>query len=416
MIDKSNTVHSSESDATSPDLARAWANYIETLEDLRRKVVASPQFAAVPQQRARAYHILMEVQAIVYNHALAPRMSHPRIFRNLDWQTDVYSLSGAGPDFFYGTVVLDGAQTYRLKGKVRDSRMLLAQHNIHLPGSPGARLVANYDFVNFTINDDGSFEVLISADHQDGNWIPLERDVDFQWLFFRPLMECWDAKPTELTIERVSEIDRNHYNDHEFDEAITARRIEAATAYARYMIESWTIGFSQHVERLAGCTNVFEVVGSEQAGEVGSPSAEYVFAVFEVTNEEALVITMDQAPNGQFWSYQIEDIWLRGIDFRTRQTTLHSGQIVPEPEGSIVVVLSYRDPGVANWIDASGYEKGLILLRDYCSQSSTIPRIDRVSFLDLDAQLPSSIARVTPNQRAMELARRRAAYEDRYGE
>ncbi len=399
-----------------PALKAAWERYLATLEEMRVKIESSPQFDAAPRQRAKAYHILMEAQAVVYNHALAPRMSHPRLFHNIDWQTDVYAMSGAGPDFFYGTVFLDGAQTYRISGHVRDSRLLLAQMNKALPGSPGSKLLANYDFASFKIRDDGTFDIIVSAQKHEGNWIAMDPGPDVQWLLFRPLVESWDARPTELTIERISPIEPNHYDADEFDEEVTARRIDAAAGYVRYMIQAWTIGFSQHCQRNAGGINVFKSIGTEISGEVGSPSAEYVMMVYEVSDDEALILEIDQEPTGLFWSYQVYDLWLRSLDFQNRQTTLHSKQIAKDSDGGIRLVLSRQDPGLANWLDTAGRDKGQILLRDYCSKKSTVPRVHRVNFAELDRHLPRDSKRVSAEDRTAELGRRRACYRRRYGE
>ena len=189
---------------TAPVLKAAWDRYLATLDEMRVLVEASPQFAAVPEQRVKAYHVFMEMQAMAYNFAVAPRMAHPRINRNTSWQTELYTLGGNGPDFLYGTVFLDGAQTYRLDGCINDSRLLIAQLNSKLPGCPGAKMLRNFDFSDFQIGQDGGFSILISARPQDGNWIQLDPDSDYQWMLFRPTVETWDASPASLGIERIS--------------------------------------------------------------------------------------------------------------------------------------------------------------------------------------------------------------------
>jgi hypothetical protein len=139
-------------------------------------------------------------------------------------------------------------------------------------------------------------------------------------------------------------------------------------------------------------------------------------AVYEVNDDEALILEIDQEPTGLFWSYQVDDVWLRSIDFRTRQTTLHGKQIAKDSDGALRVVVSLQDPGLANWLDTCGHSHGQILLRDYCSKRTTIPRILRVKFADLAKHLPADSKRVTAEERSAELGRRRACYQRRYGE
>jgi hypothetical protein len=385
------------------------------MQDLRAKVEAAEQFDIAPDQRARAYHQLMEIQAMAYNFAIAPRMSHPRIFHNVAWQTDVYSSGGNGPDFYYGVVFLDGAQTYRLIGKVNDSKLLLAQHNAALPGTPGARMVRNYDFSDFKIRDDGSFEIILSAKKHEGNWIQLV-DGNYQWLLFRPTVEGWDAEPAELKIERISEIAPDHYRADDFEEAATAHRIDLAAGYARYMVEEWMIGFWPRVKKNAGGINKLMQITEEIAGEVGSPTARYVMGDYAVEEDEAMILELPRKPDGTYWGFQLFDVWLHTIDFRTRQSTLNSEQIVPDSDGAIRIVLSHRDPGVANWLDAAGYTKGQILLRNYRSSTSSVPSIRIVKFADLEKELPKTMKRITSEERAAVLAKRRGMYLRRHGE
>ena len=186
-------------------------------------------------------------------------------------------------------------------------------------------------------------------------------------MLFRPTVEGWNDLPAKLHIERISEVANDFYKDDEFGEAAMARRITFATDYIRYIIEEWAIAFNNRVASTAGGTNVFAVIGKETSGEVGSPTAEYVLASYEVQPDEALVITIPQEPDGTYWSFQIFDVWLRSIAFQTRQTTLHGRNLVRDGDGRIRMVLAHKDPGVANWLDAAGYAKGQILLRNYRS-------------------------------------------------
>src|SRR4029450_1330655 len=64
----------------SPALKQAWDEYLATLDQMRVQMEATPRFQNTPEHRAKAYHTLMEMQAMAYNFAVAPRMSHPRVY------------------------------------------------------------------------------------------------------------------------------------------------------------------------------------------------------------------------------------------------------------------------------------------------------------------------------------------------
>ncbi|MET0660436.1 MAG: hypothetical protein ABW110_20010, partial [Steroidobacteraceae bacterium] len=96
---------------TSERLQKAWQNFHAELEKMRLKMESTPRFQQTPQHRAKGYHTLMEMQAMAYNFAVAPRMLNPRIFVNSGWQTGQSTLGQNGQDFVYGVAFVDGRHT-----------------------------------------------------------------------------------------------------------------------------------------------------------------------------------------------------------------------------------------------------------------------------------------------------------------
>lgn len=401
---------------TDPRLIEAWQRYYAALEEMRRDIEASPQYRDVPEQRPMAYHVLMELQAMVYNFAIAPKLEHPRINRNTAWQTEFYTLGGNGPDFLYSTLFLDGSQTYRLTGNMHDSRLVLAQVSGALPGTPGNSFARNFDLSDFEIAPDGAFEFIISGQKHDGNWIELDPTSHFQWILFRPTVDAWDSVPAEFHIERISPVPADHYAGEEFDAGQIAARIDAGTHWLHYMTHEWVIEFYKRVLANAGGPNLFEVIGPAISGVVGSPTAEYLLAAYEVDEDEALLIEFPDVPGGAYWGLQTFNVWLQSLNFRTRQTALNGTQIAPDADGRIRVILSARDPLTANWLDVAGHAKGQILLRNYRTLRSTRPTMTRVKFSELPNLLPPDTKRVTPEERKAALKARNAAYIAWHGE
>jgi hypothetical protein len=115
-----------------------------------------------------------------------------------------------GADFLYGVLFLDGTQTYRVTGQVRDSELLLAQLNSAIPGVPGSKHLRNYDFADFHVESDGAIEITLSATEQKGNWIRLDSQSRYQFLQFRPTAETWDeCRPIYMWIGWEASLRRN---------------------------------------------------------------------------------------------------------------------------------------------------------------------------------------------------------------
>lgn len=204
---------------TSPGLIAAWQGFHAAQIDVLGWMTNEPRFQDEPQHRAKAY-----------NFAVAPRMLHPRIQVNTGWFSDFYTLRQNGPDLHYPLFLLDGTQTYRLRGHYGDCKLILFQLINHLSGYPDSKLIGDHDLAVFAAPD-GNFDIILSADEQDGHWIKLDRNCARHFVMMRLFMAAPGDRPASLKLDRVSDIPDMHYDAEEFDEAVICD--ERAT-FARY--------------------------------------------------------------------------------------------------------------------------------------------------------------------------------------
>lgn len=401
---------------TNPVLAEAWQRFHTAQQTVLGWMQDTPRYKDVPQHRAKAYHTLMEALAMAYNFAVAPRMHHPRLQVMTGWQTDFYTLGQNCPDFHYAVLMLDGAQTYRLTGDMGDCPLILLQVLNHLSGHPESKAIGNHDLGDFAKGDGRSFDIVLSADHHNGDWIPLDRDCDRHFILVRRAMNAPTDTPARLNIERISPIPDNHYDAEEFDEATMARRIDAATGFLEYLIRDFNISLFDFYRNTGGGFNHMAFLPGTITSQVGSPSSNYAMAVYDLAEDEALVITLDALPDGQFWTFQTGDVWSRSLNFTHRQTSLTMRQVNVDSDGAFRAVVSHRDPGVRNWLDTCGRLQGTVVFRNYKATTQPVPRTEKVKLADLDRYLPADTARISADERAAALTARRQAYLKLYGE
>jgi hypothetical protein len=134
---------------------------------------------------------------------------------------------------------------------------------------------------------------------------------------------------------------------------------------------------------------------------------------WQLSPDDALVIEFTPTP-AFFWSFELDNLWCATMDYRWRLSGLNSEQAVAEDDGSIRVVLSHRDPGVPNWLDASGWSEGSINYRGLLSQAAPEFRSRLVKVSSLPASLPKGARTVTPEERHQQLRRQRAGVARRY--
>jgi hypothetical protein len=400
-----------------PALREAWAEYHATLEEMRLLLEATPRFQDTPQHRAKSYHALMEMQAMAYNFAVAPRMLHPRIFLNSGWQTHMYTLGQNGQDFLYGVVSVDGSQSYLLKGRMGDISLVLLQVLNGLFGEKDVKVAGNYDWADFKIEGNGTFEVILSPTEKPGNWIKLDPTLDFQFMLIRRALPKWDGDPGELSLERISELPENYYDADEFDEAAMAKRIHRAALFVRYLIKDFGINlYDLYLNKAGREKNVLTLAPGTEVSEVGSPSSNYAMAIFELQEDEALIIEMDRVPDGVYWSFQLGDVWSRSLDYMNYQSSLNNIETVGDSDGVLRVVVSHQDPGVNNWLDTCGRTEGALVFRNYRSMTAPVPASRKVKFTELGVLLPKDTKRVSAGERTKIITARRDGQRKIYGE
>ncbi len=94
-----------------------------------------------------------------------------------------------------------------------------------------------------------------------------------------------------------------------------------------------------------------------------------------------------------------------------RLASLNRAQARPNPDGTITYVIAARDPGVHNWIDASGLTEGWMMTRWQGVPAGTDPAglirsVAAVAEADLAAALPAGMPQATLESRAAQIAGR----------
>ncbi len=91
---------------------------------------------------------------------------------------------------------------------------------------------------------------------------------------------------------------------------------------------------------------------------------------FELAEDEALVIE-GSSPDCAFWNVCLWNELLHTYNYDyevegtagTSRVTINGAQATYRPDGSWRLVVSERDPGVANWLWTQGHRHGLIWFR-----------------------------------------------------
>lgn len=398
-------------ESKAPLLKAAWDNFHASLETARQEVEACPRFDN-PAHRAQAYYMLIEAQAMAYNWVVAPRLNNPRIFTHTAWITYLYSLPANCPDIIYSNMPLDGRYNYRLRCRYGQVRMMLLQVFNQPMGIPTAACTGNYEFTPEESGGD-TVEIILSADRQEGNWIPLDRGSKFNMVIFRRFLIEGDSDAGELQVEMLD----RHEDYDESSETDMAQRINWGAQFQLACVRNFMLNFYDFVVKMSGGQqNQWGVVpGTLMEAIAGSSTCTYAFMAIDLKDDQALLIEMEPPKKSIYWSYQLFDVWSKSLDFMHRQTDLNMERIVIDSDGKARLVVSVKDPGIANWLDPVERQQTALAWRNYRSTDSFNQTCKVVKLSELRNHLPADTRWVSPEERQATIAARRPAILRLYG-
>jgi hypothetical protein len=258
---------------------------------------------------------------------------------------------GDNADAFYQYAPLDPTRTYRVRGRIGDAVYLsLTVYGGPDDGRYSERIVGSVNNRELDIDDDGSFEIVLSPHHHDGAWIELQPDAvcaitrDY-------LVDPLEGRRVQWRIDAV-------------DPPATRRETDADLARRFRCALTWLRDQAAIVPIPLGEPNTVDEpypVPSQTFGWAAGDAA-YAMGSYELADDEVLVLE-GRSPPCAFWNVCLWNQFLHTYDYAYERVTLNGGQVVYEPDGSWRLVVAPQDPGHPNWISTAGHHRGRIWFR-----------------------------------------------------
>lgn len=388
---------STETPATGDvELAQAWSHLMHRLEDAAQMVESHPASRNTADLAAGMRHLLVLLAAGI-DEALRfdpdPILCIQRASTN-----DVVTWGMECPDCLYTRATLRGDESYRLLGNRGTARY------VGLQTMNGIASTANALVDELAVDGNGNFEVVLSAQEHDGNWMRIEGA--HPTLTVRHFFYDWDTEvPSSLRIERIG--DPVHREVRHIDpDLVVSRQLLALGDFVHDNLE-----FFLQFGAAAPSNGFLPPIDRTAMGAAAENKP--VIGRWELGSDEALILEVEP-PQGVYWSFSLGNPWWETIHYGRHQSSLNAHQAVVDPDGLVRVVVCGRDPGVLNWLDTAGFSNGAIILRCVRTSTAPTPSARVVSFDEITSALPADTSRITASERASVLERRRHAVHKRF--
>jgi hypothetical protein len=387
-----------------------WDELIERLRTLPARMLAKlPESRrADPQLQQEIGRLALQALASSTLAALGSDPDHPEFLTQLG---QVLNVGQPNADTVYRVARVSPTGTYRLRGLRGTLRMFNISQSPPSPFEPGFkpenRSRTSHDFNALQVDAQGRFDVILSPERpsqHSGDWWKLEPATNK--LLLRMVSSDWGSEqnPT-LSIERLDKpVVRPRPAAAELESRL--RQLPNATDFIGLL-------FVDHVEvlRRDGYINKLKVFDLTGGG--GLAGQFYYEGSYELRDDEALVIETKVPARCGYRSLILTNELYETTDWYNNHSSLNDSQAKQDPDGVLRIVVSARDPGVANWLDTAGYARGLIQGRWADCDGQPIPVVHKVPLAQVDQLLHSITRRVSPTEREQIIRDRRAALQQR---
>lgn len=348
------------------------------------------------------------------------------------------------PDTIYRFIPVNKTSEYVLTGRLYEGIPADTTFSV-LEGTSG-KTSSILSLADLDVSPDGSFVITVSGDAAaPGQTNHLQLTSSSTLIAARNTLGDWVVEePMELEVHRVSGPPNSLFaqlggfvllgslvNDNPLLASIVSLIPPLAIAEAPLVRGTLTAllmivrGSNQEAKYMALATTDPVTGQLRQPNVMTQPASNAEFLAnqlqsngyFQLADNQALVLTIDQASAG-FFNLPIYNDWTITDDYWNKQTSLNNDQAVVNPDGTYTLVVSPTDPGVANWVSTGGLNQGTISMRFQNvaepTQDPPTVRSQVVAIDQLGTVLPGTTVYVTPTERAAQLAARQLGYNKRY--
>ena len=347
------------------DSRAAFGELLQLLGDVDRDYLAPDNIGDSPADIAAGHRTLMHLVGAGLDLFFEADGATP-VWRRAHWAGRKFY--GDNADCIYHMAQIDPSCTYRIRGNIAGA----SYTSFTVDGGgiderfPPARVVSSIHDGLFDVAADGSYEIIASPDPQEGvAWLKLEPDagcietrhyyetvapVAADLSFCIPLsIELIAGEPRRVSFE--DGIARDIRRLSTFIRGLTQRRAPGATATPN----RFNPPAGWNTDKGYGAVDIVNMV-----------------TPYVLEPNEGLVIE-GRFPKCRFGSIALWNRYLQTLDYAHHQVSLNRAQTKLNDDGTFTIVIAERDPGMPNWIETTGVNRGTIYVRYILPEEEPTP-------------------------------------------
>ncbi|NRA01231.1 MAG: hypothetical protein HRU00_01395 [Myxococcales bacterium] len=384
----------------------AWDALCRSIADARARVLG-PGVPDSERDRAEGFRYLLRFLASGIAVCVeAADTEHPEFMRMIDrgrsWGLDC-------PDCLYLQAGVRGDAAYRIFGCRGSANHFDLQVNFGHFALGDISKWGTIDSLNgleLEVEADGRFEVFLGGEARPRNWLRLAPDAEF--VLVRQYFNDWEReRPADLLIERL---DAPASAPSLRADEIGAR-LERLLSWLEKGGALWEQMSRSMLELPPNTLNIMHTPASDERA--GMRGQAYGMGNFRCPEGEAVIVEF-APPACRHWSISLATWYWEAIDFASRQSSLNGHQAELDSDGGFRGVIAHEDPGVPNWLDAAGHERGTLAARFLLADAAPTPVLRQLPLSELARALPDDTRRLAPSEREARLTARRRAALGRY--
>jgi len=316
---------------------------------------------------------------------------------------------GDNPDNAYRLIPIAAEGRYEVHGRRMPGGIANVTYAL-VANSATSVTLSLFEDRDLKLESDGSFLITVDDRPAGGLVNHIQNKPGALFLFIRDAMGDWQKEtPNALRVRRLDTGPGPAAS--EADMAELAAKYMVADVYLLYWFTRLNYNMPINVMR--------EPRGSGAVGGLRSQMGSQ--GTIRLADDEAMIITSTSG-GAAYRGIVLHDIWYRAIEYWRRQSSLNTGQMVPDADGRYTFVVAHTDPGIANWLDTGGLGEIFALHRwqglppEGSGHAAPTIRSEVIKLKDLESRLPPGVQRIGAAERRQILEQRLAAYQRRFAD